>query len=198
MTIQRSPWFLLVLVLLLPATVFAVVNWYEVRFKALPNLGDAGKAFHLRNQQGTRVTGAQWRGKPLIAHYFFTRCPVVCPTMITQLKRVQAAIGADINIVSLTVDPERDSPPQLLEYIRRMDVNTANWTFLTGEKRELYRLARNQFRVTATDGDGGPGDFIHSEQLVLIDAKGRIRGYYKGTDASGVDRLQIDAKKLIN
>ena len=77
-----------------------------------------------------------------------------------------------------------------------MDIRD-NWLLLTGDKKEIYKLARKSFLVVATDGDGGPDDFIHSELLVLIDKKKRIRSYYNGTDKEDVDKLLLDVKRLL-
>ena len=77
-----------------------------------------------------------------------------------------------------------------------MNIDNSNWHLLTGDKKEIYRLARNSFFIVATDGDGGPADFIHSEKLVLIDKQKRIRGYYEGTNEREVQRLIHDIKKL--
>jgi protein SCO1/2 len=79
-----------------------------------------------------------------------------------------------------------------------MGVDESNWELLTGNKKEIYKLARNGFMIVATDGDGGPNDFIHSEKLVLVDKQKRIRGYYDGTSGREVDQLIEDIKKLKN
>ena len=75
-------------------------------------------------------------------------------------------------------------------------MNESNWQLLTGSKQEIYRLARKSFQVVATDGDGGDNDFIHSDQLILIDTKKRIRGYYEGTEEKETAQLIKDIKKL--
>ena len=77
-----------------------------------------------------------------------------------------------------------------------MKIDNGNWDLLTGDKKELYKLARNSFMIVATDGDGGPDDFIHSEKLVLIDKQKRIRGYYQGTSEKATEQLIHDIKKL--
>jgi protein SCO1/2 len=98
-------------------------------------------------------------------------------------------------ISSLTVDPDRDSVGRLRTYAEHTGIKT-NWLLLTGEKISLYKFARKDLMIVATDGDGGPADFIHSEDLVLVDPLERIRGYYKGTDETEVNRLIHDIDKL--
>jgi protein SCO1/2 len=118
--------------------------------------------------------------------------------MTNNLKSIVEMYKGDDNIIinSFTVDPERDSVDRLKKYAQQFGVKTNNWNFLTGNKREIYKLARNSFLIIATDGDGGPEDFIHSEKLVLIDKKKRIRGYYRGTDKRDVNQLINDINKL--
>jgi protein SCO1/2 len=116
--------------------------------------------------------------------------------MTYNLKRIQAYVGIDnLLIASFTVDPGRDSVAQLSRCAQKFGV-TGAWHLLTGDKKELYQLARKSLLITATDGDGGPDDFIHSENLVLIDKQLRIRGYYDGTNEAAINRLIHDIKKV--
>jgi protein SCO1/2 len=120
--------------------------------------------------------------------------------MTGNLKIVEQYFKNDgrVRINSFSVDPLRDSVGQLKKYISQFRLETTRWDFLTGSKKEIYKLARNSFMVVATDGDGGPDDFIHSDKLVLIDGQKRIRGYYDGTDKKEIDQLVDDIKKLEN
>ena len=119
--------------------------------------------------------------------------------MTSNLKRVQQAFGeGEILINSFSVDPQRDSAVQLKKYAEKFKINSANWQLLTGDKKDIYKLARNSVMIVATDGDGGPDDFIHSEKLVLIDKQKKIRGYYDGTSKKETDQLIYDIKKLIH
>jgi len=193
-------WVFLAVVLLVPMGVFALVKWYERTYTPLPVLGGAGHAianFNLTNQHGGQTTQKEWEGKIVVADFFFTHCPVVCPKMTRSLKEVQRLYINEPNllITSFTVDPERDSAGQLAAYAKKMDIDK-NWLLLTGDKKELYRLARKSFLITATDGDGGENDFIHSELLILIDGQRRIRGYYNGTLANEVEELMKDIARL--
>lgn len=199
------------LVFVIPILAYAAMNWYEKRFQQLPVLGavatlNGEKKYHtiedfsFANQDGRLVSSADWKGKIVVADFFFTHCPTICPRMTKSLGSIQQAYKGDgeILINSFTVDPERDSVAQLKSYSRRFGLDHTNWHLLTGDKKEIYRLARNSFMIVATDGDGGPGDFIHSENLVLVDKQRRIRGYYDGTSETEVDKLINDIKKLKN
>lgn len=196
---KRQVWAFVAAVVLLPLGLYALVNMAEHRFSPLPVLGPPGHVvadYRLQDQQGRTVTGAGLRGGITVANFFFTHCPVVCPKMTYNLKRVQAYAGVgNLAICSFTVDPERDSVAQLRAFARKHGIR-GNWQLLTGSKQVLYRLARKSLMVVATDGDGGPDDFIHSENLVLIDPQGRIRGYYDGTKEAAVNDLVRDLRKL--
>jgi protein SCO1/2 len=192
-------WLFVAAIVLVPMSVFAVVKWYENKFTRLPVQGPAGHTiadFSFTDQYGNNSTQESWKGKIVVANYFFTHCPVVCPKMTYQLKRVQAyAQVKNLQIASFSVDPERDSVSNLQKFADRFGIEK-DWQLLTGDKKQLYKLARKSFMLVATDGDGGPDDFIHSENLVLIDAQRRIRGFYEGTDEKEVDQLIKDIRRL--
>jgi protein SCO1/2 len=196
-------WLFVAAVVVLPLSVFAVVNWYEKTVQKLPVLVSNDHRisdFKLTNQHGSTTTTKDWENKIVVADFFFTRCPSVCPKMTNSLKKVQAANtnNKDVSIASFTVDPENDSTAVLQKYVNRFQINENNWHLLTGSKKDIYRLARKSFLVIATDGDGGPDDFIHSDLLILVDKQKRIRGYYEGTVEKEVQQLIKDIKKLEN
>ena len=191
-----------VMVFIIPVSAWALLNWYEKKVQGLPVMGKTKEHrigdFQLINQDGQLKSTADWNDKIVVADFFFTHCPTVCPKMTKSLIRIQEAFKTDAEILisSFTVDPERDSSAQLKKYARQYNVDTRNWNLLTGDKKEIYKLARNSFMLVATDGDGGPEDFIHSENLVLVDKQKRIRGYYDGTSDKEVNQLISDIKKL--
>lgn len=187
---------------IIPTTVFAIVKWAEKNWTPLPvyrNENQVIKDFHLQNQYGRVVRLNDWSQKIVVADFFFTHCPSICPKMTAGLKNVQAAFAGqnDLQLNSFSVDPVRDSVPQLKAYANRFGIQQ-NWNLLTGSKKEIYNLARNCFSLVATDGDGGEQDFIHSEKLVLVDKQQRIRGYYNGTSEKDVQQLINDIQKLYN
>jgi protein SCO1/2 len=196
------------LVFTVPVSAYAIFDLYEGR-QRLPVYGPVQERnrkqiqhhiadFSLLNQDGEQVTQEKWKNKIVVADFFFTHCPSICPKMTNSLRKVNAQFDNDndVYISSFTVDPENDSSGQLKKYAIQRSLNTSKWDLLTGDKREIYKLARNSFMIVATDGDGGSADFIHSEKLVLSDREGRIRGYYDGTDETEVNQLIHDIKKL--
>jgi protein SCO1/2 len=200
-----------IMVFVLPVTAYALVHWYEKKYHKLPVYGPVkevnGKKlehtvgdFVLINQDGIVINNKAWENKIIVANFFFTHCPVVCPKMMKNVKTVQDAFynDNDVDFSSFTVDPERDSAGQLKNFAQRYHINSSIWQLLTGNKKDIYRFARNEMMVIATDGDGGPTDFIHSDKLVLLDKQKRIRGYYNGTDEKEVNELIQDIKKLKN
>ena len=202
---NTSIWLFLGLWFLIPFSIYAVVHWFEKNESGLEIYGEAenGKPhiiadFRLIDQEGHTGGADQWKNKIVVANFFFTHCPSICPKMNNNLKNVELAFSGDSGVLinSFTVDPERDSVQQLAAYAERFSVNCHHWKLLTGDKKEIYKLARKSFLLVATDGDGGPQDFIHSDKLVLIDKHRRIRGYYSGTEAEEVEQLISDIKKL--
>ena len=193
-------WLFVAAIVLVPVTVFGFVKWYEQEFTSLPVLGPKGhkiSEFVLSDQSGHIISAEEWNNKIVVANLFFTHCPSVCPKMIRNLKKVQQRFPGDRDLLlaSFTVDPDRDSVRQLNRYASQLDIR-GNWQLLTGSKKEIYRLARKSLLLVATDGDGGSDDFIHSEQFVLIDAKKRVRGFYKGTSETEVTTLLRDIARL--
>jgi protein SCO1 len=190
------------IVILTPILAYFVYDWFEHTYQQLPVLGGSEThtidTFSLTNQDGFSSGTNEWDGKIVVADFFFTHCPVVCPRITKSIKRVQQAYAGDKKILfnSISVDPETDRPEILRAYAEKFAIDQSNWRLYTGKKTEIYKLARNSFMVVATDGDGGPQDFIHSENLVLIDKKRRIRGYYDGTSEKEVTQLIKDIKKL--
>jgi protein SCO1/2 len=154
--------------------------------------------FELQNQYGETFKTTDLEGKYYVSDFFFTTCPTICPDMSSQLVRVQEAYkdNKDFMIVSHSVTPEIDTPQVLLEYGKRYEADFDQWVFLTGDKKQIYDLARKSYFAATTEGDGGPDDFIHTENFVLVDKEKRIRGFYDGTDPESVDQLITDLEIL--
>jgi protein SCO1/2 len=119
--------------------------------------------------------------------------------MNSQMKRVydQYRGNKEVKFISHTVNPEKDSAEVLAAYAKKYDADPAQWYFVTGDKAELYKLARKSYLISDTNGDGGKEDFVHSQNFALIDKEGHIRGVYDGTDSVEVDRLVVDMKLLL-
>jgi len=186
-------------VIILPFTVFGITQWYGSHYLRLPVLGPEKHFvgnFKFRNQRGEEIIRASWADKIIVANYFFTSCPSICPKLMSGLRKIRSRETKNVLINSFTVDPVRDSIGRLRDYAEKHGIPDG-WQLLTGDKISLYRFARTDLLIDATDGDGGPQDFIHSDKLVLIDPLGQIRGYYTGTDEADLNRLTRDIDKLI-
>ena len=156
--------------------------------------------FSLINQNGDTITQENYRDKIYVADFFFTTCPTICPIMTANLVEVQAALASDpeVLLLSHSVTPEIDSVAQLKKYAIEKGVNDAKWNLVTGDKKQIYELARKSYLAVQEDGDGGPFDMIHTENFILVDKQRRIRGFYDGTKEEEMDRLLTDIKILKN
>ncbi len=156
--------------------------------------------FKLINQVGDTVTEADVDGQIRVAAFFFTRCPTICPVMTSQMQRVAARFADEprVRLLSHSVTPEADSVAVLAAYADRYGADPERWWFLTGPKPHIYALARRSYFACLDEGDGGLQDFVHTENLVLVDARGRLRGFYDGTDAAEVDHLMTDMALLLD
>ncbi len=155
--------------------------------------------FEFVNQNGDTIRSKDLKGKIKIVDFFFVSCQTICPKMSTQMKRVQDKVKTidEIVILSHTVNPEDDSVSVLKQYATEYGAIDNKWHFLTGNKKEIYEIARKGYLVNALEGDGGPDDFIHTELFLLIDDKNRIRGMYDGTSKEAVDTLIDEIKVLM-
>lgn len=158
--------------------------------------------FSFQNQNNETITNNDVEGKVFVAEYFFTTCLSICPIMNAEMQRVYEKYKSqdDFVVLSFTVDPEVDTVAQMKKYAERHNAGN-KWHFLTGNKDELYSLARKSFFVlkpaeAENIGDAG-SDFIHTNNFVLVDRQRRIRGYYDGTKPTSVDSLMIDIGRLL-
>jgi protein SCO1/2 len=153
----------------------------------------------LTAQNGKSFSTSSFRGKIVLSDFFFASCQGICPKMTSQLTRVQAAFpdNHDFEIVSYTVDPDRDSANSLQLYAEKFKADTSQWKFVTGPKKKLYDLARYDYFLPVQPGNGNSEDFIHSDQMVLLDRESRVRGYYNGTDSTAIDSLIVDIRTLL-
>jgi protein SCO1/2 len=194
-------------ILLLPGLFYLLLikgkNHYErlaifgPRHAATATVGGTDTVYHtipdftLTDQSGESLDAARIRGHIVVVDFFFATCQTICPDMSAQLHRVQTAFkdDPDVLLLSHSVDPARDTVEALMAYAKHYKAIAGKWYFVTGDKKAIYDLARKGYFVSATEGNGGPDDFIHSDQLILLDKESRIRGYYDGTDPYEVNRL---------
>ena len=149
-----------------------------------------------------RLFVLEQRGRIRIVDAFFTSCPTICPVISSQLARVHDKLWAtglheEVRILSHTVDPANDTPERMLRYGARLGADADVWKFLTGPEEELYPLLQEGYLLTALPSDTAAGGFFHSDQVLLIDAEGHIRGTYDGTRTSEVDQMLDDLMVLM-
>ncbi len=209
---MKNKLFILLFLLTFPSVFYVVLTTGKHNFIRLPFYGEKALAanekdtiyhsippFKFVNQHGDTITDKTYDGKIYVADYFFTTCKTICPKMTTELLRVQEKFAYTkglVQILSHTVNPENDSVPVLKAYANMVHADSKMWNFVTGDKKQLYDLARNGYLLNALEGDGGPDDFIHSELFILIDKEKHIRGIFDGTKISEVSKL-IDGIKVL-
>lgn len=154
--------------------------------------------FSLINQNGKTITQEDYKDKIYVADFFFTTCLTICPIMTDNMVEVQNKLKNDseIMLLSHTVTPEIDSVAQLKKYALKKGVDDAKWNLVTGEKKEIYKLARKSYLAVKTDGNGDEYDMIHTENFILVDKEKRIRGFYDGTDDVDIQQLLQDIEIL--
>ncbi len=154
--------------------------------------------FVLTNQNGKKITQDDYKGKIYVADFFFTTCPTICPIMTKNMAQIQDVImdEKDVLLLSHSVTPDIDSVPQLKKYALEKGVVDAKWNLVTGDKKQIYQLARKSYLAVKTDGDGGPYDMIHTENFILVDKERRIRGFYDGTNSEEIQKLLEDLQIL--
>ena len=169
---------------------------------ALETLGTL-PAFDLIERRQVPLRLDDLRGKVWVADFMYTSCVEVCPLQSAEMARLQAAFAAhpDLRLVSISVDPERDTPAVLSAYAEQFQADSERWLFATGEPGAVARLAQEGFRLSAASyvsgEDGTDYTFIHSNRFVLVDRQGRIRGYYRSTDPDDLMRLRRDLATLL-
>ncbi len=150
--------------------------------------------FSLINQNGKTVTQDTYNDKIYVADFFFTTCQTICPIMTDHMVILQNKLKDDpeVMLLSHTVTPKIDSVAQLKRYALNKGVLDTKWNLVTGDKKEIYELARKSYLAVKSYGDGGDYDMIHTENFILVDQKKRIRGYYDGTLEEDIELLLSD------
>lgn len=156
-------------------------------------------SFSFVNQSGETITEQTVRGKIYVASFFFTNCPGICKRLTNNISLVQDAYkeNKEVLILSHSVTPETDSVSRLKQYAQQYKINQQQWHLLTGERTALYTIARKSYFADEDLGEiKDENDFLHTENVLLIDKQRRIRGVYKGTSEADIRNLIVDIKRL--
>jgi len=155
--------------------------------------------FSFTNQNGKTITQKNYEGKIYVADFFFTTCQTICPIMTTNMTEVQKAFSNNPNVMILshTVTPEIDSVPVLKKYGLEKGVVDSKWNMVTGDKKDIYYIARKSYLAVKTGKPEEMYDMVHTENFVLVDTKRRVRGFYDGTKKEDVQRLIEDINWLL-
>lgn len=154
--------------------------------------------FSFINQNGDTITQKNYEGKIYVADFFFTTCGSICPKMSTNLVDVQKAVlnNPKVMLLSHTVFPEVDSVSVLKAYAIKYGVVDSKWNLVTGDKKEIYKMARKSYLAVKLGRPDQLYDMVHTENFVLVDQKRRVRGFYDGTNKEDVKRLLEDIEFL--
>ncbi len=167
-------------------------------------------AFKLTNQDNKSISDKDYLGKVYVVEFFFSTCPTICPKMNQSMLQLQEEFYGNPNfgIASISIDPAKDTPQVLKEHANLLGVKHYNWHFLTGDKEYIYSLANKGFNLYAGENNKVAGGFEHSGLFALVDKNGKIRCrkdaqgnpilYYDGLEASGVEAIKEDIKKLLD
>jgi protein SCO1/2 len=154
--------------------------------------------FSFTDQDGHGVSESDFRGKIYVANFFFTICPGICPKLTSNMKLVADEFRNDerVRFISHSVTPGIDSVPRLKKYADRFQIDSKQWRLVTGDKDDIYSLARSSY--FAETEQGSKSDFIHTEHFMLVDREGHVRGVYKGTLQPEMIRLADDIRALLS
>ena len=190
--------------ILTPEKILPIYQPAEVNYELVDSTIQHQKKYHqiadfsLINQNGDTITQEFYKDKIYVTDFFFTTCQTICPIMTDHMYDIQKKTIADPDLLLLShsVTPEIDSVPQLKRYAKKKLVNPAKWNLVTGDKKQIYELARKSYLAVKDSEYGDPFDMIHTENFMLIDKKRQIRGFYDGTDSKEIERLLEDIKVL--
>ena len=157
------------------------------------------KNIEFTNQLGKKVSLYDLKGKIIVIDFFFTRCPSICPGLARSMKRLQDSFlknDSIVQFISISVDPEHDSVPQLRKFADRINANHDSWWFVTGNKKDIYDFALNELKAGLADTEVDSA-FIHTENFFLLDSNFIVRGWYNGFDTLKQARLVQDIPLLM-
>ncbi len=215
----------LMMVIILPLTGYFIVKYFGERAINMPGryfydsvaviehngktttdtIWHKVKNMTFTNQLGKTVTLDSLKGKILVIDFFFSRCPSVCPEMAQRMKRLQSSFinsnDSIVQFISISIDPEHDSVPQLRKFADRYTNNHDSWWFVTGNKQDIYDFALSEIKASIADTDVDTA-FIHTENFFLLDRDRVVRGWYNGFDtikqaklAGDIPLLMLEKKK---
>ena len=154
--------------------------------------------FSLTERSNRPITRKDLEGKIWVADFIFTHCGGICPTMSSNMEKLQERLPREVTLVSFSVDPANDTPEVLTEYAKRYNADPERWLFLTGDAEALRRLSIDGFKLALDPTSGTEAEPItHSSRFALVDRKGNVRGYYGMEDADTLDRIVADVKNLL-
>ena len=155
--------------------------------------------FSFTNQNGEIISQKNYEGKIYVADFFFTTCPTICPIMQDNMVEIQNAFKdvPDVMLLSHTVMPHIDSVPVLKKYAIEKGVIDSKWNLVTGDKKDIFYLARKSYLAVKTETEGELYDMVHTENFILVDKERRVRGFYDGTNKEEIKRLTEDIRFLL-
>ena len=154
--------------------------------------------FAFTNQNGKTITQNDYEGKIYVADFFFTTCPTICPMMTDNMVWLQEKIknNPKVMLLSHSVTPDIDSVPVLKAYAQKKGVLDSKWNLVTGDKKDIYYIARKSYLAVKTGKPSELYNMVHTENFVLVDQKRRVRGFYDGTKREEVEKLLADINFL--
>lgn len=155
--------------------------------------------FKFTNQNGETVTQKNYEGKIYVADFFFTTCPTICPIMQDNMVVLQQEFknNPKVMLLSHTVMPHIDSVPVLKKYAIEKGVIDSKWNLVTGDKKDIFYIARKSYLAVKTETEGELYDMVHTENFILVDEQKRVRGFYDGTNKVEIKRLIEDIRFLL-
>lgn len=156
--------------------------------------------FYFRNEDSLVVKSTDMKGKIWIADFFFTTCPSICPKMTGNMKKLNAStedLKEHLQFMSISINPNHDTPSQLKRYKNHHKITASNWQFFAGKEEETHQLGIENFMIFAGRDDEAEGGYAHSGAFTLVDKEGYVRGVYLGTDFKQVEKLEVDLRKLL-
>lgn len=156
--------------------------------------------FAFTNQNGKTITQNDYKGKIYVADFFFTTCPTICPIMTTNMAWLQDKIkdNPKVMLLSHSVTPDIDSVPVLKAYAEKKGVIDSKWNLVTGNKKDIYYIARKSYLAVKTTSSKELYDMVHTENFILVDGRGRIRGFYNGTNLDKDIKGEKNVQQLLD